>query len=134
MHSTGKKTRKLTRPPRRGYALMLTMFFCLLFLVLLGVAWRGTASALRGQSIRDLQTRRDEGTIHALARAMALLETGSPPSDPYVCGVTLTTSQGEKSFTVTFTGEGENLWAVQAAPTASGEDPTPMPDTFAPDS
>lgn len=113
---------------------MLTMLFCLLFLSLLGVAWRGTASVLRGQSIREIQTRRDEGTIPALARAMKLLETGPPPSDPYVCGLTLDTSDGPRSFTVTFSGEGENRWAVHAAATASGDNPTPMPDTFAPES
>ena len=134
MHAPGKNSRKLTRLARRGYALMLTMFFSLLFLSLLGVAWRGTASALRGQSIREIQTRRDEGTIPALARAMRLLETGPPPSDPYVCGLTLDTSDGPRSFTVTFSGEGENSWAVHAAATVPGNDPTPMPDTFAPDS
>lgn len=134
MFIDGKNAVRRSRTGRRGYALMLVMFFNLLFLSLLGVAWRGAGSALRLQAVRQVQNRRDQGVIPALAQAMQLLETGTPPSDPYVCGVALNTSEGARSFTVTFTSEGENLWAVRGAPTASGESPIPMPETFAPDS
>ena len=109
---------------------MLVVFFNLLFLALLGVAWRETASALRVQSVRDVQARCDQGTIPALAMAIELLETGSPPSDPYVCVASIDTADGLRDFTVTFTGEGENQWAIHAAATASGENPSPMPETF----
>ena len=58
---------------RSGYAMMLVLVFIVLFLALLGVAYRQTAAALRIESVRSLQIQRDEGSIHALARALALL-------------------------------------------------------------
>ena len=117
---------------RSGYAMMLVLVFIVLFLALLGVAYRQTAAALRIESVRSLQIQRDEGSIHALARALALLETGNPPSDPYVCGVTITTSTGPHSFTVTFTSEGSNHWSVHSAPTPPNANPQPMPSSFLP--
>jgi hypothetical protein len=119
---------------RGGYALVLTMLFIVLFLCLLGVAWRQTASALRVDSVRAIQAQRDQGEIPAVARALGLMESGSPPSSPYVCGVTINTPSGLRQFTVTFTAEGTGgtryLWSIQAAPTAAGQNPPPMPGTF----
>jgi hypothetical protein len=132
MHPDRSNPLKRGRSTRRGYALTLVLVFVVLMLAMLGIAWRGVASALRLETVRKTQIERDEGSVHAVALAMRLLETGVPPSVPYMCGVTLNTSNGAKSYTVTFAGEGENLWSVHSAPTAAGETPTPMPDTFAP--
>jgi hypothetical protein len=114
---------------------MLVLVFLVLFLTLLGTAYRGVAAVLRVESVRALQLQRDEGSTQAVARALALLETGLPPTDPYECGVTIETSTGPCAFTVAFTLEQDQnqhkTYAVHAAPTATGETPQPMPETFA---
>jgi hypothetical protein len=103
-----------------------------LLLLLYSVAHRHTTAALRIETVRAQQQQRDEGTIHAIARGLALLETGIPPSSPYVCGVTINTSTGPSSFTVTFTSEGGDNWSVRSAPTLLGDNPEPMPAIFVP--
>lgn len=123
-----------TKSARSGFAMMLVLVFIVLFLTMLGVACRRTAAALRIESVRALQTQRDEGSLHALARGLALLETGLPPSDPYVCGVAITTSTGTSSFTVTFASEGDGNWSVNSTPTEAGETPPAMPAVFTPPS
>src|SRR5262245_14958440 len=121
-----------TKSDRSGFAMMLVLVFITLFLVMLGVACRRTATALRLEEVRAKQTLRDEGSVHALARGVALLETGLPPSDPYICGVDIETSQGTRSYTVTFTDEGDGNWAVNSTPTEEGESLTVMPAVFLP--
>lgn len=120
------------RHPRSGFAMMLVLVFIVLFLGLLGVALRQTAAALRIESVRIMQIQRDEGSVHAVARALALLETGLPPTDPYVCGIDVNTSAGIRAFTVTFSTEGEGQWAVRSVATPSGEILQSMPVSFAP--
>ncbi len=128
---------------RSGYAMMLVLVFIVLFLSLFGVAFRQTAAALRIETVRELQILRDEGSLHALARALALLETGHPPYDPYVCGVTIATPSDPRSqtntppfttrFTVTFTSVvGTNNWDVRSFPTPQYQDPLLMPSSFLP--
>lgn len=124
---------RITSTRRPGYAMMLVLVFIVVFLAVLGVAYRQTAAALRLESVRSQQVRRDEGSVHALARGVTLLETGLPPANPYLCAVTLNTSSGPRTYTVTFTSEGGTNWAVHAAPSAPGENSPPMPSTFAPD-
>jgi hypothetical protein len=115
---------------RQGYAMVLTLLFVVLMLSVYGVAHRQIAAALRVETVRAAQARRDEGTLAALARGLALLETGVPPSDPFTCGVTLNTSVGPRSFTLTFASEGIDHWSVHAAPTAEGADPPAPPSSF----
>lgn len=118
-------------PARRGYAMVLVLLFLVLFQALLGVAYREMAAALRIVSVQAIQAQRDEGSVHALARAMALLETGLPPANPYVCGATIETSAGPRSFRVTFTLEAGTTWSVRSAPASPDESLLPMPGTFA---
>lgn len=120
------------KPDRSGFAMMLVLVFIVLFLAMLGVTLRETASALRVEGARVKQLQRDEGSIHALAKGVALLETGLPPTDPYVCGVDINTTNGTQSYTVTFESEGGDNWSVRSELTAGGFPPTPMPVTFAP--
>ena len=117
---------------RGGYAMLLVVGFLILFLALLGVAYSELAAAVRAQTVCALQIQRDEGSIHALAKGLALLETGLPPSNPYACGVTINTSTGPSSFTVIFTSTGTSSWSVNCVPTAPNDNPPPMPSTFAP--
>jgi hypothetical protein len=115
---------------RHGYAMMLVFVFLVLFLLFLGMAYAQLTSALRIETAHAQQVVRDQGAIPAVAQGLALLETGLPPSNPYVCATTITGSTGARSFTVTFTLEGGNNWSVRAAPTAPNENPQPMPNTF----
>jgi hypothetical protein len=119
------------RVPRRGYALVVVLVFVTLFLAMLGVAWRQVGSALRLESAQVAQSRRDEGSLQALARAMHLLETGLPPDDSYVCNATVGTSAGLQNYTVTFTREADAQWSVRAEPAESDSIHPSMPATFA---
>ncbi len=80
-----QRSPRRNRPSRRrGYALVLVCLFVVLFLSLLGVAWRQMASALRIASLQSIQqqsgntsvfqTQRDAGSVPALALAMRMLE------------------------------------------------------------
>jgi hypothetical protein len=117
---------------RRGYAILLVLVFVLLFLSLLGVVYRQATAALLIETAHAQQVQRDEVSVHAVARGVKLLETGLPPSNPYVCGGTIPTSTGPRSFTVTFTSLGGTNWSIHAAPTQASEAPPPMPSKFGP--
>ena len=68
--------------------------------------------------------------MHAVARGMSLLETGLPPTSPYECAVTITTSTGDRDFTVTFTLETGTTWEVEAVPGVVFPAPPTMPAVF----
>jgi hypothetical protein len=117
---------------RSGYAMLMVLLFLILMFSIMGLACRQLESALRAEQARALQVQRDEGSVPALGKALALLETGFPPTSPYVCGTSIVTSNGTVSLTVTFTSLGNNTWSVESVPTAPGDSPQPMPDSFAP--
>jgi hypothetical protein len=101
---------------------MLAIVFTVLLTAILGLAYSQIASALRVETARTYQVLRDEGNLRAIARALALLETGPPPQTPYVGVVTIDTSTGsQQAFTVTITTEGPGLFAVTAAPATAAE-------------
>ena len=131
MHAHSQNAVRQQQSSRRGYALPIALLFVVLFTTMLGVAWRGMASAIRLQSVRTIQIQRDQGSIQALALAMHLLETGLPPSDPYACAAIVSTSDGLREYAVTFIGEGGPYWLVRSAPLQADESLSPMPDTFA---
>jgi hypothetical protein len=118
------------KPNRAGYAMLLVLAFLVVFFSLLAMTYSQLASSLRVEAVRAKQLQREEGSLHALARGLALLETGYPSTDPYVCGVTIDTSTGSHSFTVTFASEGGGAWSLHSAPTAVGQNPEAMPLEF----
>jgi hypothetical protein len=120
------------RNTRRGYTTVLALVLIVLLLCLWGVAYRQTAAALRMETVQSNRVQRDQGTALALAAALRLLQTGTPPTNPYIGSVTETTSSGTQSFTITFTQEGSNDWAVQASAVAPGPSVLPLPATFGP--
>jgi hypothetical protein len=67
------------KPARPGYAMMLVVVFVVLFLSLWSLAYRQTAAAARVEAARARQALRDEGSLHALARALALHSSPKPP-------------------------------------------------------
>jgi hypothetical protein len=119
-----------TAKSRRGYALLLVLVFVTLLLSLAGLAFRQIAATLRVESVRSLQTLRDSGSVIAVSRALSLLQTGPPPSNPFECGILIETSMGPKQYTVTFASEEEAQWSVTAAPTPLGSVLDPMPANF----
>ena len=121
---------KTIRPRRGGYALLLALVFVVMTTALYGTAFRQSASAIRIQEAQTLQRLRDEGSIPAIARALALLETGIPPVSPYVCGLTMNTSSGSRSYRITFVLEGKGQWKVVCTPTTSTFGLLPLPLKF----
>ena len=66
----------------------------------------------------------------AVARGVALLESGLPPTDPYVCLAEIVTTSGVRSFKVTFETAGAGNWSVNAVPAEDGESFDPIPVIF----
>ena len=117
--------------PRSGYALGLVLLFMALMLSLSSVLYRQLGATLRVESVRAAQVVRDEGSLRALALALALMETGLPPSSPYICGVMIETSIGPRDYTVTFSAADDTSWSIHAAPTQPNDMHDPMPISFA---
>jgi hypothetical protein len=115
---------------RPGYAMLLVLVFLIMMTSLLALAYGELASVLHIEMVRTQQIQRDSGSTQAVASALALLETGFPPTSPYTCDVTINTSTGASSFTVIFTSQGGNIWSVNSAPSVSGDGNPPMPTTF----
>ncbi len=113
-----------------GYALVLVMVFMVLMLSLASVAYRQLAGMMCVEAVRSTHVVRDQGSLEALAMGLALLQTGNPPTNPYVCGVTLDTLTGPKAFTVTMSSATVGQWTVSSAPTQPGDAPVAMPSTF----
>ena len=85
---------RLPMSARNGYAMLLVLVSMLLLHSIIAVAFRHTSAAVRTETARTLRAERDEGSLVALGRGLALLETGDPPAHPYVCAVTVITSSG----------------------------------------
>jgi hypothetical protein len=121
-------------PRRQGYTLLIVLGFVILFTALLSIAYQQLQSAVLVETVNEQESLRDQGSVQAVAYGLELLETGTPPSDPYVCGVTIQTTMGPHSFVVTFASNGTSGWTVQAAPLQLGQSPDPMPSAFFNDS
>jgi hypothetical protein len=127
------KTIIATRAKRGGYALVTVLLFNVLFLILLGVAWRQTVGVIRVATVRAEQVQCDQGTTCALAHAMHMLETGRPPigsANSYQCYTTI----GSNFFVLTFTpGTDPTVEAWSVTATAQSTQPSGIPyklDTF----
>jgi hypothetical protein len=115
--------------------MLLVLVFITLVLSFFSVSQRYIASAVRAETAQSLRRERDEGTLRALGRGLALLETGFPTENPYSCATTIDTSTGPRIYTVTFSEEGADpeghpRWSVRAVPTGPYDSPPPMPERF----
>lgn len=94
-----------------GYTLGGTM----VFLVLAALLWEGVvfqmAGYLRMEKALSQQQSGRQGCTRAAAWALALLETGVPPDDPYVCRMS-PMQDSAKVYVVTFRDEGGLRYAV----------------------
>lgn len=115
---------------RNGYAMLIVLAFVALFSSLLAIACSQMSSSILTETARTRQLLRDQGSIHALARGLALLETGFPPSNPYACEVTIDTDTGSHPYTVTFALEAPGRWLVKAAPSTPDQQAEAMPLVF----
>lgn len=88
------------------------------------VAWRATHDAIRVERFVDRRDEADATTLTAVANALALLETGTPSSDPYEA---IDEPMPGKPQKVTIgSGEFEGEWVVEAVP-ADDEDVATLP-------
>jgi hypothetical protein len=104
---------------RRGYALMLVIVFLVLFLAMLGIAWRQVASVLRVETVRAVQARRDQGCLLAAIQVMHMLEENSALTSPQESIVV--PGFEDAFFTVTFEKDTSSppIWSITARPTAN---------------
>jgi len=104
-----------SRSDRRGYALLLVIIFVVLFLAMLGVVWRQTASVLRVETLRAIQARRDQGCLLAAVQGIHYLEQNTTPTSPQTFTV------NGRFFTVTFLQDPVDAtkWTVRAVPAAT---------------
>jgi hypothetical protein len=100
----------------------LVLVFLLLLLAVVGTTFRQAGAVLRLEAVRSAQVLRDEGSLRAVARCVAMLENGPPPTDPYAVTLGVSTSAGPRSYVVTIASDpsGANLWTVNAVPAPAG--------------
>ena len=107
------------RPRRRGYTVLVVLAFILILLSMLGVAFRRTASVLRVSAARSNWILHDEGCMRAAAQAVATLENGPPPTDPYtISPIEIDTSAGTRSYQATISSDPDvsGQWVVSVEP------------------
>lgn len=115
-------------PRRRGFAMVLVLVFVTLIFGTWGVAARYTTSMIRIEQARASRVRRDAArlpALSALARGIAALEVGFPPSSPHTCSIP---GRDGSRFLVTFLRDPEDTssWQVSVAPGA--DDAVPLLD------
>ena len=117
------------RSARRGYAMVVVLVFLALMLAMLAVSQRRLGSVLRVES-RFVEAESRGDRARAMGRALDVLWTGRPPSDPYICSTIIETSAGPQSYSITFDQKGDSHWEVRVEPTTPGDDPPPLPSKF----
>lgn len=123
------KRNNLPRSARRGYAMAVVLVFLAIMLSMLAVSQRRLGSVLRIES-RFVEAEARGDRARAMGKALDVLWTGAPPSDPYVCSTIVETSAGPKSYTITYDQKGGKHWKIVVVPTAPGDDPPPLPSSF----
>jgi hypothetical protein len=107
------------------------LVFLAVTLTLVSISQRYVGTSVCVERASGQAELRDQGSLEALARALDLLETGLPPSHPYVCATTVETPLGSRSYTVTYTSASGDEWLIDVAPTHEAESPDSMPESFA---
>src|SRR5688572_27771228 len=95
-----RSARRITS--RRGFILPAVLLFLAIAFGMWAVLFRSAGSALRIDEARSHRAARAEWTASAVANGLRLLETGSPPSDPYVCKLSITQDAQTRWFRLTY--------------------------------
>jgi hypothetical protein len=106
------------RPQRRGYAMVVVVMFVILFLGLWSLAARQVSSLLRVEQARAHRVARDVTNLparRALAQALAALQVGYPPRNPYNCQVSIDGNPFTLTFTIDPSSNDPHAWEVKAA-------------------
>lgn len=117
------------RRARRGYTMALVMVLLVGMLAILATTQRRLDGLLR---VETRLTRADlrSARTRALGRAIDLLYSGPPPSDPYICRTTIETPSGPKTFTVTFRRDGSKHYDLRVEPSDPSDSWPVMPSSF----
>ena len=67
----------------------MVLIFNVFFLAMLYAAWRHIGAILQAESAHAGNRERNLGRLPALGCALRLLENGTPPTDDYNCGITI---------------------------------------------
>ncbi len=121
------------RPRRRGYAMVAVVVFVIGFLGLWTVAARQISSMLRVEQARARRIARDAAALtsrQALAQALAALESGYPPTNPYVCLVTAGGTEFAVTYQINPETEDPTDWLVSASTTVDPGLPALDPADF----
>jgi hypothetical protein len=127
MMSPWRRTKRLHR---RGYALLAVLIFLAVSLSFVAVNQRRLDAVLRVERASLLADDFSDGPVRATGLALALLESGLPPTNPYECGVRLTTAAGDRCFSVQFTSAAPGTWSVHVTPVDDLTGLTPLPAAF----
>lgn len=113
------------RRSQRGSVMLFAVVLGLLAMAIWVVAWRATHDAIRVERFVKTRDRGDDTTLEAVAAALALLETGVPPDDPFEA---LYENADGDVLKVTFDSDGDVLlWDVEAV-AADDSDVATLPD------
>ena len=108
----GADSRAVRLRPRRGFALPAVMVFMVTALGLWVLLHRHSGSAMRIERIRDARAQSAYWSAHALAQALALLETGTPPKEPYECLLPISDGNEVRYFRLTYEKLNGKNWQV----------------------
>jgi Tfp pilus assembly protein PilV len=107
--------------------------FVIGFLGLWTVAARQISSMLRVEQARAKRIARDAAALasrQALAQALAALESGYPPANPYVCLVTAGSTEFAVTYQINPDSEDPSDWLVTASTTVDPGLPALDPAEF----
>ncbi len=116
---------------RNGLAMLLVLAVILAVGTTSATAFRYLASSSRTEHFAAANDSFDEGARGVAARALSLLETGHPPSTPYVCITTASVNGETQYFRVTYTSDIFSEWQITVQPTQAGDSSILMPSSFA---
>ena len=122
------------RPRRRGFAMVAVVVFVLVFLGLWTVAARQISSMLRVEQARAKRVGATSPHCprKALAQALAALESGYPPANPYTCLVTVDSTEFAVTYTINPDTEDPTDWLVTASTITDPGLPALDPSQFEP--
>ena len=118
------------RPVRRrrgesGSALLAVAVMGLLAMGVFALAWRSTHDAIRVERFTVLVERRAASVQTAVAQGVDLLQTGLPPTDPYLCVATIVQADQTYACTVMFSQAAPTgPWSIESWPATVDEQAT----------